>query len=651
MLISSRYYNKTRHSGLETHIVNSYANPLLQLIKFTPVLRNLALQHTATACLYDNCLLCEMGFLCDMLEKAAGGNCQASNFLKAYGSSSDAAGLGLHEEFATNSPLGAMIQTAARFLMSKFSTNYKQLPPYAKDFDKALTVSSIMSIRCGHCANEMLKPGETMVHDLVYPQMKQHLRAPKPTFSQILKATVERQEQTRGWCDRCKRYQHLSTRKAIQSIPQVLMLNAAIHNMDQKHLWSISGWLPREIGIINQAGQFFCYEGQDLAMHLQRGVYDITVYQLVGLIADINSGEGQKSHLVSLIDVSHSKEESSEDAWHLFNDFLVRQLPSKDALRFDASWKMPCVLTYQVKSASHAIDDSWKEKMDTSLLFQLPRGPHPNPDPAQLLALRPDVELPGPGVPVGIDAEFVALSKAEIDIKADGTRETVRPPRLGLARVSVLRGTAVDEGLPFIDDYIANTDPVVDYLTAYSGINPGDLDRSTSPYNLVSLKVAYKKLWLLLNMGVIFVGHGLPKDFRTINIHVPRAQVMDTVDLFYHRVRSQRRLSLRFLAWYLLKEDIQQASGGHDSVEDALTALKLWKKYKEFMDAGIFESILEEIFDKGRETNFKPPSLLLAEREDDGGHRTPAGSLPGTPARRVVEIVGQAVRIQASPLH
>lgn len=259
-------------------------------------------------------------------------------------------------------------------------------------------------------------------------------------------------------------------------------------------------------------------------------------------------------------------------------------------------------------------------------------------------------------MPCAIDAEFVALSKAEIDIKADGTRETVRPPRLGLARVSVLRGSGPDEDLSFIDDYIASSETVVDYLTAYSGISPGDLDRAVSKHNLISLKVAYKKLWLLLNLGVVFVGHGLPKDFRTINIHVPRAQVVDTVDLFSHRLRSQRRLSLRFLAWYLLKEEIQQGGeAGHDSVEDARTALRLWRKYQEYVDAGILEMMLEEIFDRGRETNFKPPSAIKAEREGTDVWRpeTPGqgGSLPGTPARKTIGMASTPRRdIFGSPL-
>lgn len=80
-----------------------------------------------------------------------------------------------------------------------------------------------------------------------------------------------------------------------------MMINAAIHGPDHKQLWATPGWLPQEIGVIVVNGQFFCYEGQDLKLHLQRGVYDITVYELVGVVADINSGENQKSHLVSLI--------------------------------------------------------------------------------------------------------------------------------------------------------------------------------------------------------------------------------------------------------------------------------------------------------------------------------------------------------------
>lgn len=55
-------------------------------MNFTPLIRNLALQHAATACLSEVCLLCELGYLFDMLQKAEGSICQATNMLKTLSS-------------------------------------------------------------------------------------------------------------------------------------------------------------------------------------------------------------------------------------------------------------------------------------------------------------------------------------------------------------------------------------------------------------------------------------------------------------------------------------------------------------------------------------------------------------------------------------
>ena len=256
-----------------------------------------------------------------------------------------------------------------------------------------------------------------------------------------------------------------------------------------------------------------------------------------------------------------------------------------------------------MSSARHAVDDTWKDQLDTTLLYYDWSLNGQRPQHSTTLDVL--TESPQSGTHVAIDTEFVALQQEEIEIKADGEREIIRPTRLGLARVSVLRGSGVNEGTPFINDYITITsEPVVDYLTTWSGIHEGDLDPHLSTHPLVPLKVAYKKLWLLLNSGVIFIGHGLPKDFRTINIHVPRTQVIDTVELFYSRAR-QRKLSLRFLAWYLLKEEIQ--SEEHDSIEDARTALRLWRKWEEFIDAGIEAAMIDEVYREGKKWGYKPP--------------------------------------------
>ena len=82
------------------------------------------------------------------------------------------------------------------------------------------------------------------------------------------------------------------------------------------------------------------------------------------------------------------------------------------------------------------------------------------------------------------------------------------------------------------------------------------------------------------------------------DIFVPPEQVIDTVDLYYLHTR-QRLLSLRFLLWYVLKENIQTET--HDSIEDALSALRLYKAYQQFESEGTFDDKLDEIYKEGKQ--------------------------------------------------
>lgn len=49
---------------------------------------------------------------------------------------------------------------------------------------------------------------------------------------------------------------------------------------------------------------------------------------------------------------------------------------------------------------------------------------------------------------------------------------------------------------------LCSAEPVVDYLTRFSGLRPGDLDAAVSPHHLVTLKSAYVRLRSLVDRGI-----------------------------------------------------------------------------------------------------------------------------------------------------
>ncbi|KAF8066299.1 Pan2 [Scenedesmus sp. PABB004] len=333
------------------------------------------------------------------------------------------------------------------------------------------------------------------------------------------------------------------------------------------------------------------------------------------------------------------QQQQQQQQWVVINDFSISAVPAAEVRAWYDGQKLPCLLFYtqvaELEAARELPPPLPPAPVDAQTFAALCAAP-PLQGPGwrgrrSFTPLEFPREAPRPGFLVAVDAEFVAVARAETSLQG-GVEVQLKPSRLALARVSVLRGSGPAAGSAFIDDYVACVEPVVDYLTRWSGIRPGDLDPSTSPHHVVSLKTAYLKLHHLLDAGAVFVGHGLRQDFRVLNLTVPPEQVRDTVELF--SFRRQRKLSLRFLASYLLGLTIQQGGGaagaaaaaaaaaaagrgapalgagaaasppggagragdaggaaprpggGHDSIEDAATALALYHVYVQLQARG-----------------------------------------------------------------
>jgi DNA polymerase III epsilon subunit-like protein len=325
--------------------------------------------------------------------------------------------------------------------------------------------------------------------------------------------------------------------------------------------------------------------------------------------------------------------EEHDGNWAIFNDFVIRPSNGFEATRFTYQWKQPCAVLYKLMNPQETTNIEATVKVQgpgpgalAPTALTRPRTPtQSNPfmhehmiySYAPSLALRyhesmrsfqplvaggPQREQMDSSTLVAIDCEFVSVQSELLDIDdATGSSVVVRPSRLTLARVSVVRGSGPMAGVPFIDDYIATSEPVVDYLTKYSGIAPGDLDRAVSTHHLTSLKHAYVKLRAMVERGVRFIGHGLKKDLQMLNIIIPPRQVFDTVELF--SLPNQRKLGLRFLALHVLQLNIQQDT--HDSIEDARTALQLYHQYMELKQKGTLQQCLMQLYETGHRSGFK----------------------------------------------
>ena len=74
----------------------------------------------------------------------------------------------------------------------------------------------------------------------------------------------------------------------------------------------------------------------------------------------------------------------------------------------------------------------------------------------------------------------------------------------------------------------------------------------------------------------------------------------------------------------------------HDSIEDARTALLLYRKYLELKEAGTLQETLRDIYDKGNSLGFRPPQTAVGAvpasptKSDFEGTREVPVNIPGS---------------------
>lgn len=135
-----------------------------------------------------------------------------------------------------------------------------------------------------------------------------------------------------------------------------------------------------------------------------------------------------------------------------------------------------------------------------------------------------------------------------------------------LARISMVNWA----GEVVLDELVKPSRPVIEYLTAYSGMTEEILAPVTT-----TIEDIQQKLLSILTPRSILIGHSLNSDLTALKLTHPF--IVDTTIIYPHPRGPPLKCGLKWLSQKYLSREIQKAANGHDSIEDARAVLDLIK--------------------------------------------------------------------------
>uniref|UniRef100_A0A0N4ZEZ2 Exonuclease domain-containing protein n=1 Tax=Parastrongyloides trichosuri TaxID=131310 RepID=A0A0N4ZEZ2_PARTI len=542
MDMDSERYNKSGMVSLICDESAPYINCVIQALHQVMPIRNLFEQHI---CKNDPCLSCELNFQFRLMSPNRGnGIASIKNFVRAF------------ESFEAHRKIELMGGTLRDHICT-FIENILEIT--GKELDYTFSDELIEKVKVNkfrvfgklespkQCIikldysvwNEGTKLGQLI--DLINPMAKESdviVLFPQISSAHLKKIQVIFERGSYWNYINCKhgqdcinkncRYKHPSGKERI--------VEKALGELNYEEIS-----LPQSIRVINQ---------------------NYILESAIFVMGDgINDPIKNSTHSISIAKDFHKQTEDNIN-WIVFSSHATGPITKPDAFACNLEYKVPVAVFYMKSKRENVNMTECKIEIPKDVFWAFPNLAN-NTDERYID--REKFNNLEDNRAVALDAEFISVDKTD-NIKSDE-----------IGRISVV-GENLDV---IIDDYIhIGPSTVNDYKTSVSGIVEGDLNPETTTKHLTTLKVAYLKILYLVEHNFHFIGHGLCNDFNVLNIWVNEIQISDTVKLC--RLHLKPMLPLKKLAYKFLDKLVQVDT--HDSVEDAKTALEVYRKYETLTD-------------------------------------------------------------------